>query len=117
MNWLKKLFESKNNSTSSGMLYISFHDIPVGTLEKTDDLYIFRYNPECPKEYKISSLEKDEMRFKCMPAFFATRIPSRNRPDLAEDFKRTGDDPLKILGEIGAKSPFSPYVFKLVEKV
>ena len=50
-----------------------------------------------------------------MPAFFTTRIPSRSRPELAEDFERVGDDPLRILGEIGAKSPFSPYVFKLVE--
>ncbi len=45
-----------------------------------------------------------------------TRIPSRSRPELAEDFKRVGDDPLRILGEVSTESPFSPYVFKLVEE-
>ena len=72
--------------------------------------------PNCPERCRISSIDEDEMYFKYMPAFFTTRIPCRSRPDLAKDFERVGDDPLKILGGLGAKSPFSPYRFKLVEK-
>ena len=117
VDWLRKVVESCNGKASPGKLLIFFNDEAlVGTLEKTKDFYIFKYDSNCPENYKISSLDDEgkEMRFKYLPAFFTTRIPSRSRPDLAEDFKRAGDDPLRILGQIGAKSPFSPYVFKLV---
>ena len=43
--WLRKIIESKNGKASHGVLQILFHDIPVGTLEKTKDFYIFKYDP------------------------------------------------------------------------
>ncbi len=91
-DWLKKIIESENGKASSGKLLVFFHDILVGTLEKTEKFYIFKYDSNCLERCKIRSLEEDEMRFKYLPAFFTTRIPSRSRPELAEDFKRVGDD-------------------------
>ena len=116
VDWLRKVFESNNGKASPGKLLIFFQEVLVASLEKNEKYYVFKYHPDCPEKYKMSSIDDEgkEMNFKYLPAFFTTRIPSRARPDLAEDFAKAGDDPLKILGGLGAKSPFSPYVFKLV---
>ena len=118
MNWLKKIFDSADAKESSETLLVFFHDKNkqdyfVGALERREDCYIFTYDNNCPPKYRILNIDREINHFKYLPAFFTTRMPSRSRPELAESFEKYGDDPLKVLGKIGAKSAVSPYVFQL----
>ena len=129
MNWLTKIIDSMNFKESSVKLLIYWSgpdsmetmsgsksknkEILVGSLEKTKEFYVFQYDENCPDKYKIKYLEGNT-RFRHLPPFFTTRIPSLKRPDLAEEFKKyPKDDLLRILGEMGSKTPISPYVFKI----
>ena len=110
--WLAKIINSVNGK-SNETLCVWFEEILVGTLKKERNFYIFEYDNKCPDELKIKGLEGDgEIRFKYLPPFFTTRVPSKSRPELVEKFEEIGDDPLKILGELGSQSPVSPMYLK-----
>ena len=113
MNWLKKIFDSAKAGASSEILEVYCDEILVGTLERNDEWYIFTYDKNCPQEYRIRYIDKEVNRYGHLPPFFTTRMPSRSRPELKEAFEKYGDDPLKVLGKMGAVSPISPYEFKL----
>lgn len=119
VGWLQKILDSHNTQKSDVVVTVLYEDhknsIEIGTLKKENGSYVFEYNNNCPKHLRIKGMEEDKMNFKYLPPFFTTRIPSRSRPELKEIFERTGNDPLKILGEMASRSPVSPYIFEIRE--
>ena len=111
MNWLKKIFDSVKAGASPEVLEVYCDNILVGTHEKKDEWYVSTYDKDCPKKYRVRYIDKEVNRYRYLPPFFTTRIPSR--PDLKSAFDRCGDDCLKNLGTLGAISSVSPYEFKL----
>ena len=119
--WIKKILDSYNNKESDVEVIVRYRHavgrkydiVNIGILKKENNLYVFEYDNVCPNHLHIEGIEEDKMSFKYLPPFFTTRIPGRNRPELKEIFEDTGDDPLRILGEMACKSPVPPYTFEI----
>lgn len=113
MSWLKKILHNWLTHSKESELQIFWNDILVGILKYEEGFFVFVYDKNCPEEFKIKSMNAPIFKSKSLPPFFATRIPSSERPDISAEILKYNDDPIEILGHLGARSAISPYVFKL----
>lgn len=93
----------------------------IGTLTREGAEYVFRYTDafrnrtELPPISNFPDKER-EYRSVALPPFFAVRLPSIERPEIAQILTERGLDPadvMQLLAHLGRKTITSPY--ELVE--
>ncbi len=123
-DWFKKKLLSKGGESSPNKLVVWWvsdlndgKDLRVGELVFDGEYFIFRYDGACPETLKIKGLDYPESKSKHLPPFFAARLPSLKRPDIAPLVENSENpDYISLLGQLSAESPISPYNFRLIGK-
>ena len=111
-NKTNKNWAYRNSSSKSKLkVYIVEPDKKtVGFLYYKDRKFAFKYDKNCTE--KIEGLS--EFQGEDLHSFFKTRIPHKYRRNIAEDYKKYENDPILILGNLGAESALSKYKFEAV---
>src|SRR6478736_9652978 len=108
-SWFDKIFKSSSSSREKHELNIFFsidHEkVHVATMKYDGNYYVMEYDSSCPESYRIKDFSEDVVKFKTLPPFFSTRIPSEKRPEIREKMDALGtNDLMVILGNLGKKS-------------
>lgn len=103
--------QKKNSSESLQVVYKDRNNktVKVGTLKHQNNKFTFVYDIDC--EHKIEGLASFVDKSYLHP-FFETRMPSSQRPNIADIYQECNGDPIKILLTLGKKSSLSKYQFE-----
>ena len=101
-------WEWKKSSTKKLLVYDDSDNL-IGTLSYKNKFFIFQYDSKATE--KISGLE--DFNEEILPSFFSSRIPHPYRANILNEFKKYKDDPIELLGNLGAYSPISKYKFEI----
>lgn len=111
MNWFSKILKSADlpKDTKPEVLLVFLNDKKIGSLQFDGSEYIFEYEDGISEVERIVGVKEGGSKF--LPIFFTSRIPSEGRPEVSAALKKHRNNPIQILGTLGAESAISPYRF------
>jgi hypothetical protein len=113
--WLLKFLRSPETPSQTKGIDVYKGHTHIGTLYYTGKEYLFSYASNGNEGVRIPGLP-DNYRSELLHPFFASRIPSKDRPEVREILREKNiseNDILLVLCSVGAKSPISPYEFRI----
>jgi HipA-like protein len=101
-------------------LQVLYQGRPVAELQKFPQGYVFRYLALF-RELKLTpfpglALDKGDLPFEDLPAFFQERLPDMKRPEIRELVRQYGiqqDDKLQLLARVGTHAVTDPFELRL----
>jgi HipA-like protein len=107
--------------TPPPILIVLYQGVRVAELQKYVQGYIFRYLPIF-RDMNLTAfpglpLEKGDLAFEELPAFFQERLPDMRRPEIRQRLQELGissDDELRLLATLGSHAVTDPYELRLV---
>jgi len=101
-------------------LLVLYRSERVAELRKFPEGYVFRYLPAF-REMNLSpfpglSVDKGDLPFEDLPAFFQERLPDMRRPEIREriqELRISPDNVLQLLATLGSHAITDPFEFRL----